>query len=117
MAPHVRATGAAVRVGVNRPGAGGGVIALTLSKAKYEELGKPETANVFIGDGDDDGQVLVQFDQGGDHKFIALPRGAAKLRLPGIAGMPQGKFKPKAVAFEQDVGEGDVPFLNIRLPW
>jgi hypothetical protein len=78
VAPHVKAQGAQLKLGVFQVGKGGARLTLTLGAALLKELGSPKRATVFAGDGDEAGQMLVQFDTDGEHALSELTKGGGQ---------------------------------------
>lgn len=75
---YVTATGAAVRVGVQQIGKGNPRLMVSLGAELYEQLGEPDSVNVFVGDGDDAGKLLLQFDEDGAVEFKAAKKGGGQ---------------------------------------
>lgn len=116
--PYVTALGAAVRAGVQKIGKKGKPRAtITLNVDMHERLGDPKKCNVFIGDGDELGQVLIQCDDDGMHDFRKLTRGGVLLRLNALSGMPERPMKPAGVRYEVGESDAKVALLTVWLPW
>ena len=115
---YVTSIGADVRVGIQKIGKGNPRLMVSLGAAMYEQLGEPDNVNVFVGDGDDAGKLLLQFDDEGSVEFKIGKRGGAYIKLNRISGMPADKMKMAGVKFEEleaeDTGNKQ---LSITLPW
>lgn len=73
--PYVRATGAPVRVGVVKIKTGNARACVSIGRGLFNDLGKPGRCNVFAGDGDEAGQVMLQFDEDGVHEITRNQKG------------------------------------------
>lgn len=115
---YVPVTGAPVRVGIQQIGMGNPRLMVSLGAALFKKLGSPETVNVFVGDEEDAGKLLLQFDDEGSVEITAGKRGGAFFKLNQIAGMPSKKMKMAGVKFEELEGEetGNAQ-ISITLPW
>ncbi len=115
--PYVTATGAPVRVGVQKIGKGNARVVISIGDELFKKIGEPDSCNVFVGDGDQAGQILIQCDEDAPHRFRLCGKGGATLKMNALVGMPQTKMKPAGVQFEELEGEGGEKQICIHLPW
>jgi hypothetical protein len=116
--PYMPAASAAVRLGVLKIGKGNPRASITLSKGVLKQLGNPDTCDVFIGEGEEAGQVLIQCDDNsGPHEIRELHKGGGKIVLNTLPDMPSEKRKPMGVRHQIGTGEGGEKQLTVWLPW
>lgn len=116
--PYVTAIGAQVRVGIQKIGKGNPRLMVSIGAKLFEELGEPDNVNVFVGDGDEAGQIMLQFDKDAAVEFKLGKRGGAFLKLNRLAGMPEKAMKMAGVKYQEFEAEGtDNKQICITLPW
>lgn len=106
-----------VRVGVMQIAGGSPKLSVTLSTAVFEKLGEPDQCNIFAGDGDDAGKILVQFDADGAHAIHVMTKGGGRILAHIPPGAPSAKRKPVPSAYDESDSEDGVKLLTITLPW
>jgi len=115
---YVTAIGAQVRVGVQKIGKGNPRLMVSIGAKLYGDLGEPDSVNVFVGDGDDAGRLLLQFDDDGAVEFRRGKKGGAVVKLNRVDGMPTVAMKMTGVKYDEleaeDTGNKQI---SIILPW
>lgn len=67
--PYVASTGAEVRVSIIKIKSGNPRCQIGLSRDLLKALGNPTACDVFVGDGEEAGQLMLQFGGEGEHEL------------------------------------------------
>jgi hypothetical protein len=115
--PIIKAAPECVRIGVLKVRNGTAKSTITISDALCVDLGRPECCNIFEGDGDEKGSLLIQFDTDGEHKLSELGLGGGRILCPLLNGAGDAGSKPRPVAFEKAKSDDGTQQLIVTLPW
>lgn len=116
VAPYVGATKAQVKIITAVSSIGTARNLISLSSAVMQHLGEPDEIDVFVGDGDDAGTLLIQ--PGGGHDVVINKRsGNGHFTVPLLPGAPKTSSKPKGCRFELGEGEDRTKIVTVTLPW
>lgn len=105
----------AVRISVQVSSKGRSRLVVLLSEIVMEELGLPDSANAWLGDGEDSGKILLQFDKDGTIPVKRWSKGGASLRF--VLPVDLAQTKQRALVCQHDVMEADdVKQLVVVIP-
>lgn len=105
-----------VRLSVVVTSKGKSRLVIMLSPTVMEQVGDPDNCNAWLGEGEDKGKVLVQFDADGSIPVKGFSRGGASLRLLLPVSFEQQKQRALVCQHEVMDSEEDVKQLLVVLP-